>query len=327
MTHPFLYDLCFAFYLPKCKHMSNVQTCGGEQSPSIPYLWLSSAAPISSGEQVCPSLIVQAMWGGRADGKTQRKAPTSDPWPRSSQLWGLWMVSFVLLIWNNLRLLFGAGPWVYVSRWGAATKMLCICLQKATPEARVQTFYNSADRVWRRRRDFDNLDGWWIWLLLLLLCLVEDWIHNIDMMALGSTTSWHGYFFYTWAWRGPSLANDSSSRSSWTTIVHGQSCKWYGRVLSGNLWMIWTLWFIDTQVDCSLRFGTEMWTIWLLQLPIAGRKKEEYPWRGCWRQEESVERAACRGRDNVPSTHIYFKRGIPSLPDAWCCSHNKRQEI
>ena len=130
MTHPFLYDLCFAFYLPKCKHMSNVQTCGGEQSPSIPYLWLSSAAPISSGEQVCPSLIVQAMWGGRADGKTQRKAPTSDPWPRSSQLWGLWMVSFVLLIWNNLRLLFGAGPWVYVSRWGAATKMLCICLQK-----------------------------------------------------------------------------------------------------------------------------------------------------------------------------------------------------
>ena len=66
---------------------------------------------------------------------------------------------------------------------------------EATPEARVQTFYNSADRVWRRRRDFDDFDGWRIWLLLLFTCLLEDWIHNIDMMALGSTTSWHGCFF------------------------------------------------------------------------------------------------------------------------------------
>lgn len=163
----------------------NAQACG-EQSTSIPYLWLSSAASLCRGEQLCQSLDVQAMWSGRGDAKTQSTDPkSSDPWPCSSQLWRLWPVSFVLLsfcrFWCRSR--------VHVSRWWGTLQR-----PRQRPGCKLSTTQQIEFDV-----IFDDVDGWWIWLLLQLLllftCLVEDGIHDMDMMALGSTTSWHGCFF------------------------------------------------------------------------------------------------------------------------------------
>ena len=133
-----------------CKH---VQACG-EQSPSMPNLWLSSAACICCGEQLCQSLDVQAMWGGRADGKTQSTAgKSSDPWPRSLKLRQFETFSCI----DRVIAGFGAGSWVYVSRWwGTTTKMLLFFLQRLRqrPGCKLST-------IWQI--EFAVAVIWWFW--------------------------------------------------------------------------------------------------------------------------------------------------------------------